>query len=156
MASIGDGADDAKGRRFSSDEVFPVTTDRIRQAGARSLIVTDEWQKKNEGTPFHNIMVHETKVDDSWLDDWHAATDIDESAHHRLVVTDDIYPITLFINKETGRIGKLSTMEWDVTYGDVRWKSTMMTGKWSTASMFRAVCACRLAAHREWISPDPT
>ena len=119
MASISDGSDDAQGRRFSSDEVFPVTTDRVRQAGARSLIVTEEWQKKNEGTPFYNIMVHETKVDDGWLDRWHSATDIDESAHHRLVVADDIYPITMFIDKETGRIGKLSTMEWDVTYGDV-------------------------------------
>ena len=117
-ASIG-AAVGVQGRRFSSDEVFPVTTDRVRQAGARSLIVTEEWQQKNEGTPFYNIMVHETTVDDGWLDRWHSATDIDESAHHRLVVADDIHPITLFVNKETGRIGKLSTMEWDVTYGDV-------------------------------------
>ena len=117
-ASISDAAG-VQGRRFSSDEVFPVTTDRVRQAGARSLIVTEEWQQKNEGTPFYNIMVHETTVDDGWLDRWHSATDIDESAHHRLVVADDIHPITLFVNKETGRIGKLSTMEWDVTYGDV-------------------------------------
>ena len=118
-ASVGDGSDDENGRRYSQDEIFPVTTSRRRQTGARSLIVTEEWLKANENTPFFNVMAHETTVDDAWVDRWHAATAADESTHHRLVVADDIFPITLYVNKETGLISKASTMEWDVTYGDV-------------------------------------
>ena len=40
-------------------------------------------------------------------------------AHHRLVIEDEVCPIILFIDAESGRIAKLKTMEWDVVYGDV-------------------------------------
>jgi glyoxylase-like metal-dependent hydrolase (beta-lactamase superfamily II) len=119
MATVGGGSEAENGRRYSSDEVFPVTTSRRRQTGARSLIVTEQWLNAHENTPFFNVMAHETTVDDAWLDRWHAETAADESTHHRLVVDDDIFPITLYVHKETGLISKLSTMEWDVTYGDV-------------------------------------
>jgi glyoxylase-like metal-dependent hydrolase (beta-lactamase superfamily II) len=39
--------------------------------------------------------------------------------HERLVVQDDVYPITLWINASTGRIAKLTTMENDHLFRDI-------------------------------------
>ena len=113
------GADRPTGRLFTAADVFPVTTDRVRQTGKRTLIVNGEWLQRSEGTRFHELMVEKTRVDDDWLNRWRASTQIDEEAHHQLVIEDEVYPVTLFIDKETGRISKLWTMEWDVVYGDV-------------------------------------
>ena len=112
-------ADEPTGRLFTDADVFPVTLDRVRQTGRRTLLVTDEWLQRSQGTRFHELMVEKTQVDNDWLTRWHESTQIDEATHHRLVIEDEVYPITLFIDKETGHISKLRTMEWDVVYGDV-------------------------------------
>ena len=113
------GAERPAGRLFTDADVFPVTLDRVRQTGKRTLVVTGEWLKRSEGTRFHELMVEKTEVDDDWLNNWHESTQIDETTHHQLVIEDEVYPVTLFVDKETGRISKLWTMEWDVVYGDV-------------------------------------
>ena len=112
-------ADQPTGRLFTDADVFPVTIDRVRQTGKRTLIVTDEWLQRSQDTRFHELMVEKTQVDNDWLSRWHESTQIDEAAHHRLVIEDEVFPITLFIDRETGHISKLRTMEWDVVYGDV-------------------------------------
>jgi glyoxylase-like metal-dependent hydrolase (beta-lactamase superfamily II) len=43
---------------------------------------------------------------------------LDGGLHHLLVIKDDIYPITLFVNVTTGRIAKASTMENDPLHRD--------------------------------------
>ena len=115
--SDGDGA--AAGRRFTSEEALPVTLARVRQTGKRTLIASEAWQRRSEGTDFYNQMVEKVEVDSNWLNDWHKVTGIDTAAHHRLVVEDPVFPITVFVHKQTGRLSKVSTMEWDVVYGDV-------------------------------------
>ena len=120
LASVATNSDDESfGRRYTEEEVFPVTVDRVRQTGKRTLIVTPEWLQESEGTDFYHHMVEKTQVDGDWLNRVHQHMDIDEAAHHRLVIEDEVYPITLHINRESGLVAKLSTMEWDVVYGDV-------------------------------------
>jgi len=120
VASVArDDAGSDSGRRFSSQEALPVTLARVRQTGKRTLIVSEAWLQQSEGTDFHDRMVETVQIESDWLGDWQNATAIDTAAHHRLVVEDEVFPITLFIHKETGRLSKLSTMEWDVVYGDV-------------------------------------
>ena len=114
-----DDADQPTGRLFTDADVFPVTLDRVRQTGKRTLTVTTDWLERSEGTRFHDLMVEKTQVDNDWLSRWHEDTQINEADHHQLVIEDDVYPITLFISKESGHISKLRTMEWDVVYGDI-------------------------------------
>ena len=114
-----DEADQSTGRLFTDADVFPVTLERVRQTGKRTLIVTEKWLRRSEGTRFYDLMVEKTQLDADWLSRWREDTQIDEAAHHQLVIKDEVFPITLFISKESGRISKLKTMEWDVVYGDV-------------------------------------
>ena len=104
--------------RFTAEQAMPVTLDRVRQTGRRTLIATQEWLTAAEGSDFFELMAEKVEVDDDWLDRWHGATEL-TTPHQRLVVEDEAYPITLHIDPDTGRIDKLSTMEWDVVYGDV-------------------------------------
>ena len=111
------GADN--GRLFDVVEAMPVTLDRVRQTGKRTLLVTDAWLEQSEGTRFHDLMVEKTEVDSNWLSNWRASTAVDVEMHQRLVIKDDVYPITLYFDKQTGLLTKLHTLEWDVVYGDV-------------------------------------
>ena len=112
------------GHRYSEDEVLPVTIDRIRQTGKRTLIATQDWLEGSQGKAFHNLMVQKVEIDSDWFKRWQESVEIDEVDHLRLVIKNDTYPITLFINPDSGRIVKLKTMEWDVVYGDLELEVT--------------------------------
>ncbi len=68
-------------------------------------------------------MAEKVEVDDGWLNRWHEATALTGN-HEQLVIEDDVYPITVHVDKETGRIAAMTTMEWDVVYGDVPLEAT--------------------------------
>ena len=118
LASVG-GDSELGGRRLSEDEVFPVTLDRDRQPGRRDLVVTDKWLERWREKPLFDAIVRKYEIDNQWLTRWQASAQLDDASHHRLVIKDDVYPITLHIEAETGRIAKLSTMEWNIILGDV-------------------------------------
>ncbi|MBT7795521.1 MAG: MBL fold metallo-hydrolase [Gammaproteobacteria bacterium] len=107
------------GRLFNVEEAMPVTLDRVRQTGKRVLLVTDDWLEQSEDTEFHGLMVERTEIDSDWLKNWRATTSIEVDEHHKLVINNDVYPITLYFDKQTGLLKKLHTLEWDVVYGDV-------------------------------------
>ena len=107
------------GRLFSVEEAMPVTLDRVRQTGKRVLLVTDDWLEQSENTKFHDLMVERTEIDSGWLKTWRATTSIEVEKHHKLVIDNDVYPVTLYFDKQTGLLKKLHTLEWDVVYGDV-------------------------------------
>lgn len=119
IASLQGAADPgAAERRFSDDEFYPVTIARARQSGRRTLLSNEKWLGRWQGTPFLESLVETVETDSQWLRNWRdsfpsAPTD------RRLVIDDEVYPITLTINAGTGRISRLETMEWDVVYGDV-------------------------------------
>ena len=68
---------------------------------------------------FKDLVAEEIIDDSNWAADWQANRNIDEAVHDQLLIADEIAPITLFVNKETGRISKLATMEHDIAMGDV-------------------------------------
>ena len=107
------------GYRYNAEEVFPVTIDRVRQTGRRTLIATQEWLKGSQGSTFHELMAEKVEIDPNWFKRWQESTNIDEGEYLRLTIRDEVYPITLFVSPESGRIAKLKTMEWDVIYGDI-------------------------------------
>jgi glyoxylase-like metal-dependent hydrolase (beta-lactamase superfamily II) len=108
-----------RGWRYHQDEVMPVTIDRIRQTGLRTLIATKEWESQASKKVFYSKMINKTIINPQWFNDWKSSTQIDEEKYEQFSLKDKVYPITFFVNKKTGLIEKLSTMEWDVVYGDI-------------------------------------
>ena len=66
----------------------------------------------------------ELRIDSDWLGRWQAERTPAANDHDKLVVADEIFPITLHINKQTGRISKLATLEYDLILGDVALEAT--------------------------------
>ena len=64
-------------------------------------------------------MINKTVINPNWLTDWQNNTVIKEVDYQQFSIEDKLHPITFFVDPETGRIDKLSTMEWDVVYGDI-------------------------------------
>ena len=108
-----------RGWRFKRSEVMPVTIDRIRQTGLRTLIATQEWEDESSKKKFYPKMINKTVTNPDWLADWQNSTFINEVNYDQFSIKDKLHPITFFIDPDTGRIEKLSTMEWDVVYGDI-------------------------------------
>ena len=107
------------GHRYTADEIFPVTLDRVRQTGKRTLVGRQEWLDSVQGTPFFDLMAKSVEIDPEWLDRWQDAVKVDEASLQPLVLEDDVFPITLLMDPASGRLDKLQTMGWDVVYGDV-------------------------------------
>ena len=118
LATVG-GASDRGGRWLREEEVYPVTLDRDRQPGRRDLVVTDAWLERWREKALFSEIVRKIEIDNEWLTRWQASAEVDDAAHQRLVIEDDSYPITLHVEAGTGRIAKVSTMEWNVILGDV-------------------------------------
>ena len=108
-----------RGWRFKQTEVMPVTIDRIRQTGLRTLIATQEWEDESSKKKFYPKMINKTIINPDWLKDWKDKAAINEADFDQFSIKDKLYPLTFFIDPETGMIEKLSTMEWDVVYGDI-------------------------------------
>ena len=112
-------ADKNEGWRYKENEVFPVTIDRLRQTGLRTLVANKEWEQQASQKEFFPKMINKTLIEPDWLDKWKANTEIDENDYLTFSIKDKVYPITFYINKDSGLIAKISTMEWDVVYGDI-------------------------------------
>ena len=112
-------ADKNEGWRYKENEVFPVTVDRLRQTGLRTLIANKEWEQQASQKEFFPKMINKTLIEPDWLDKWKANTEIDENDYLTFSIKDKVYPITFYVNKDSGLIAKISTMEWDVVYGDI-------------------------------------
>ena len=112
-------ADKNEGWRYKEDEVFPVTVDRLRQTGLRTLVANKEWKQQASQKEFFPKMINKTLIEPDWLDKWKANTEIDENDYLTFSIKDKVYPITFYVNKDSGLIAKISTMEWDVVYGDI-------------------------------------
>ena len=108
-----------KGWRYREDEVFPVTVDRLRQSGLRTLVANEEWEERASKKEFFPKMINKTLIEPDWFKNWKQNTVINEQEYLTFSIKDKVYPITFFINKESGLIDKISTMEWDVVYGDI-------------------------------------
>lgn len=105
------------GPRITEDKVFPVTFVRDRPTGKRNVIANDNWVKRWQDEEFYELSINELEVDNGWLKRWRDTVAL-TGAHHQIEIQDDVHPITLHINEQTGRIDKLSTMEHDMVYGD--------------------------------------
>ena len=112
-------ADKNEGWRYKENEVFPVTVDRLRQTGLRTLVANKEWEQQASKKEFFPKMINKTLIEPDWLDKWKANTEIDENDYLTFSIKDKVYPITFYVNKDSGLIAKISTMEWDVVYGDI-------------------------------------
>ena len=112
---------DLNAYQVGPDEIFPITLSRFRETGKRVLVTNDRWLKKWKDTKYFKDSVEERiffEVDSNWFSEWQNH-DFPSSKYHQLIVEDDVYPITLYVNKSSGLIEKLSTMEKDYVYGDV-------------------------------------
>ena len=112
-------ADKNEGWRYKENEVFPVTVDRLRQTGLRTLVANKEWEQQASQKEFFPKMINKTLIEPDWLDKWKANTEINENDYLTFSIKDKVYPITFYVNKDSGLIAKISTMEWDVVYGDI-------------------------------------
>ena len=108
-----------KGWRYREDEVFPVTVDRLRQSGLRTLVANEEWEERASKKEFFPKMINKTLIEPDWFKNWKQNTVINEQEYLTFSINDKVYPITFYVNKESGLIDKISTMEWDVVYGDI-------------------------------------
>ena len=114
--------------RVGPDEIFPITLSRFRETGKRILVTNDVWLKKWKDTKYFKDSVAERiffEVDSDWFSRWQSR-DFPSSKYHQLIVEDEVYPITLYVNKSSGLIEKLSTMEKDYVYGDVELEVTYL------------------------------
>lgn len=116
----------------SADAIFPITLSRFRETGKRVLVSNEEWFQRWQGTRFYKDSVAERVMFESgadWLASWQANA-VNAGTHTTLTLKDDVYPITLHVNTQTGQIDKLVTMEKDYVYGDVALEVTYLD--WQT------------------------
>ena len=124
--SAGDESSGSEGVRLTAANVYPVTLFFGEVSGQRSLLANDAWVSRWQGKPFYAMAVNqdELRIDSDWLGQWQAERVPAADTHYKLVVADEIFPITLHINKQTGRISKLATLEYDLILGDVALEAT--------------------------------
>ncbi|MBT7449606.1 MAG: MBL fold metallo-hydrolase [Rhodospirillaceae bacterium] len=113
------GQNETEGRLFTEDEILPITVARERQSGKRTLIGNAAWLERLQGTQYYDVSVTDYETDEEWLDRWHDGKDVHPSTHIQLQLDGDDNPITLYIDRVTGRVSKLQTLQWDVIYGDI-------------------------------------
>ena len=112
--------------RVAAEDIFPITISRFRNTGKRIIVSNEEWLDRWEGTDEFAVAVEPRlmfQTDADWLRRWQEF-DLEDRPHHKLVIADSVYPITLYVDEETGRINKLKTMERDYVFGDVELEVT--------------------------------
>ena len=116
----------SEGLRLTTENVYPVTLFFGEVSGQRSLLANAAWVDRWRGKPFYELAVNQEalRIDSDWLGQWQAERTPDADAHYKLAVANEIFPITLHVNRQTGRISKLATMEYDLTWGDVALEAT--------------------------------
>ena len=110
----------SEGVRLGADAVFPVALSLNPTTGQKKLLTDQAWLERWQGTDFLRFAGWgEPQIDNDWLPAWQLSLQTDEPNHYKLVVEDEIYPITLYIDKKTGRITKLATLEHDMVLRDI-------------------------------------
>ena len=124
--SAGGESSGSEGLRLTAANVYPITLFFGELSGQRSLLADEAWVSRWRGKPFYAMAVNqdELRIDSDWLGRWQAERTPAANDHDKLVVADEIFPITLHINKQTGRISKLATLEYDLILGDVALEAT--------------------------------
>ena len=105
--------------QLDDDQIYPVTLHFGLVSGQRKLLVNQDWLDRWRTGRFRELVASEIIVDAGWLTAWRNDRRIEQAAHSRLVVQDEVYPIRLHVHNQSGRISKLSTMEHDILLGDV-------------------------------------
>ena len=113
-------ANDPSGLQLDDDQVFPITLYLDESQQQRTVLVRDDWVRRLQDSHFLELSTGGNYfVDSNWYLRWRAAAKLDDVRHYPLVIQDSVYPVTLHVHGETGRISKLATMEHDLHYGDV-------------------------------------
>ncbi len=86
-----------KGWRYREDEVFPVTVDRLRQSGLRTLVANEEWEERASKKEFFPKMINKTLIEPDWFKNWKQNTVINEQEYLTFSIKDKVYPITFFV-----------------------------------------------------------
>ena len=108
------------GLQLGDDQVFPITLYFDESQQQRTVLVRDDWVRRLRDGYFLELSTGGNYfVDANWYLRWRAAAKSDDVRHYPLVIQDSVYPITLHVHGETGRISKLATLEHDLYYGDV-------------------------------------
>tara|TARA_B110000971_G_scaffold114011_4_gene116981 strand:+ start:10294 stop:12180 length:1887 start_codon:yes stop_codon:yes gene_type:complete len=107
------------GARLTENEVYPVSFSRDRASGKRVIVTNEKWLDKWHSTKFFEQSILEYEIDSTWLDRWQRSTDAGIAKHERLVIKNDVYPISLIIDSISGHLVQLNTVEYDVVLGDV-------------------------------------
>ena len=105
--------------QLGDDQIYPVTLHFGLVTGQRKLLVNQNWLDRWRTGRFKELVASELVVDADWLTAWRSDRRIEEAAHSRLIIQDEVSPITLHVHNESGRIGKLTALEHDILLGDV-------------------------------------
>ena len=105
--------------------VYPIALTFDGATNFRRLLTTEQWLQKWRGTEFVQLATNgDILVDGQWFNRWQAPRQLELTDHHVLAVEDALHPLYLHIDKQTGRIRKLATMEHDWAFGDVLLEAT--------------------------------
>ena len=110
---------------LGEEAVYPIALTFDGATNFRRLLTNEQWLQKWEGTDFAQLATNgDIVVDGQWFQRWQAPRQLDPGDHLVLRIEDALYPLYLHVNKQTGRIGKLATMEHDWAFGDVLLEAT--------------------------------
>ena len=110
---------------LGEEAVYPIALTFDGATNFRRLLTNEQWLQKWQGTDFAQLATNgDIVVDGQWFQRWQAPRQLDPGDHLVLRIEDALYPLYLHVNKQTGRIGKLATMEHDWAFGDVLLEAT--------------------------------
>ena len=105
--------------------VYPIALTFDGATNFRRMLTNEQWLQKWEGTDLVQLATNgDIVVDGQWFERWQAPRQLDLGDYHVLAIKDALYPLYLHVNKQTGRIHKLATMEHDWAFGDVLLEAT--------------------------------
>ena len=105
--------------------VYPIALTFDGATNFRRMLTNEQWLQKWEGTDLVQLATNgDIVVDGQWFERWQAPRQPDLGDYHVLAIKDALYPLYLHVNKQTGRIHKLATMEHDWAFGDVLLEAT--------------------------------
>ena len=110
---------------LGEEAVYPIALTFDGATNFRRLLTNEQWLQKWEGTDLAQLATNgDIVVDGQWFQRWQAPRQLEPGDHQVLTIEDALYPLYLHVNKQTGRIGKLATMEHDWAFGDVLLEAT--------------------------------
>ena len=124
IASVGEAAFPETLVALGEAAVYPIALTFDGATNFRRLLTSEQWLRKWHGTELVQLATNgDVVVDGQWYQRWQAPRQLDGD-YHVLAVEDALYPLYLYVDKQTGRIDKLATMEHDWAFGDVLLEAT--------------------------------